>query len=98
MSPGPSRRPNLGGGMILVIASAIALAMTRQIDEPPYYLSDALALLRVVFAVEKWGVPWLVTLAWAAMTIRLRRPRPSIRRLWRQPGAIAMLMATLASL
>lgn len=91
------RRPNLGDGMILVVASAIALGITRQVEPPPYLVNLG-PTFGATFAVQKWGLPWLVALAWAVMTIRLRRPRPSLRRIWRQPGAVGLAMAVVSSL
>ncbi len=93
------RRPSLGDAMIVVVASALALSITRYVVAEPTPLGEGgPAAYRAAFAIERWALPWLLTLAWAALAIRLRRPRPAIRRVWRQPGAVGSVLAAVASL
>jgi hypothetical protein len=95
--PTASCRPaNLVDVMILVGAGAIALTITRTVDPAPPF-NWAYLYLRVAFFIEKYLLPWLIALSWAMMAIRLRWPRPSLRRLWRQPGAIASVMIVLTT-
>jgi hypothetical protein len=80
--------------MILVGATAIALTMMRLVDFTPPYRTTPL-YDHIAFFIEKYLLPWLIALSWAMMAIRLRRPRPPMRRLWRQPGATASAMIVL---
>lgn len=98
MQASSCRRPNVGDGMILVIAAAVALGTSRQVGELPIWLVGGSRSSEIVFYLKKWGLPWFVTLAWAALAVRLRRPRPLLRRVRRQPGAVASCMTILASI
>jgi hypothetical protein len=82
--------------MILVAATATALTITQMVDATPPFRWVYL-YIRVGFFIEKYLLPWLIALSWAMMAIRLRRPRPLLLRLWRQPGAIASAMIVLAT-
>jgi hypothetical protein len=96
MNSNPCRRPNLGDGMILIIAAALALAGVRQYDQGPLAgLGYSSTSIRLIFWIEEWINPWLVTMAGAALAIRLRKPRPPCRRIWRQPGTIASALGLL---
>ena len=99
-----TRRPNLGDAMILVVAAALAMAITKQTDAWPHpirigevtigsYDSEA---LRATVWITKWISPWLVTLAVAVLVIRFRQPRPVSRRILCQPGALASTLGILA--
>ncbi len=88
MKSGACRRPNLGDLIILIVASALAMAITRQIpDEDGFYLSYF--GLSVNRWIGRWVLPWIVTMTLGSLVIRLRRPRPSLRRVLRQPGFVA---------
>ena len=84
----PCRKFNLGDGMILIAAAAVAFAIIRAIPNP----------------VARWPFRYTLNylspscecLTLACLAVRLRRPRPDRRRLWRQPGAIACVSAAVA--
>lgn len=85
MTRQPARKLSILDGMILVAATAIGLALARW-----------------VISIEPSGswhgyIQWLppILLCWSAATlaIRLRPPRPSLRRVFRQPGAASLVMA-----
>jgi hypothetical protein len=104
MKPGTCRRPNLGDAMILIVAAALAMAITKQVDaRPPFDLigQDIISAfgsrsMEATLWFVKWISPWLVTLAGALLVIRCRQPRPRLRRIWRQPGALASTLGILA--
>jgi hypothetical protein len=105
MQPGSTRRPNLGDAMILIVAAALAMAITKQVDARPPFILVIGAVPISAFGSEamgatlwivKWISPWLVTLAGALLVIRCRQPRPRLRRIWRQPGALASTLGILA--
>jgi hypothetical protein len=53
---------------------------------------------RLLWLVTSWLTPGLIPWAFATILLRLRRPRPSLRRLVRQPGFAACLAVALLSL
>jgi hypothetical protein len=83
--------------MVLVLATAIALALARRgiIEARTGYRTaveeNAWRAIIVVFHAE---VCWSLALAW----LRLRLPRPRWRRLMRQPGFEASLAAVISLL
>jgi hypothetical protein len=104
------RRFRLADGLILVAATAVGLAASRflapnltlrqfsnYVTKPPdggwslTSISGSTAELSA-FAV----IPGLVGWTLACLVLRLCRPRPPWRRLSRQPGTMACLMATVA--
>ena len=98
-----SERPfTIVDAMILIAATAVGLGVTRDWTEP--FLMDMLRVYEVppasglVNTAEAVLTP--ITLYWtiAVVGIRLRRPRPSLRRLGRQPGLVACLAVILATL
>jgi hypothetical protein len=104
MQSGSCRRPNLGDAMILIVAAALAMAITKQVDaRPPFVLiknvivsafgSDAMV---ASLWIAKWISPWLLTMAVALLVIRFRQPRPRLRRIWHQPGTLASTLGILA--
>lgn len=88
----PKCRPfRMSDAMILIAATAIGFAEARGllVDHdasrlPTMYLA---ALSLATTLLPAWSIAFLV--------IRLRRPRPSLVLLWRQPGAIACLMSAI---
>jgi hypothetical protein len=100
MQPGSCRRANLGDAMILIIAAALAMAITKQVDAHPHFIligqveigaNDSQAMGATLW-IAKWISPWLFTMAGALLVIRFRQPRTRFRRIWRQPGAVASIL------
>jgi hypothetical protein len=106
-----TRKFRVTDGMILVAATAVGLAVSRAItpDEmsfvriwesatkplnvrwSPLFIAQSTAELCTVFVV-----PSLVTWTLACLLLRLGKPRLPWRRLTRQPGWMACLIATSA--
>jgi len=73
----------IADAMILVAAAAIGLALARATIDHAFWMSSG---------PTKYAGPisgFLVALTMAYIPIRLRRPRPALRRLMRQPGVTA---------
>ena len=82
------RRFTILDAMILVVASALAFTLLRSfVFRTLPGLSNGQGLLAVVMGGL---VTWTPTLLW----LRLRRPRPTLRRLARQPGFAASIAGT----
>ena len=92
------RKLTLSDAMIVGAATATALAVTRRADlwdyswtwSEPY--RDILCHIRwncfgASFVIAAWSLAFLI--------LRLRRPRPMLRRLARQPGMVACTVATV---
>jgi amino acid transporter len=105
--PPNRRRFTLLDGMILVAAPAVGLGVLRGAGP----LSDWMELPGAILANWAWDrnlidqlvgelllfvMPSAVTTSLAVLAIRLRRPRPSWRRLARQPGLVAGLALVAA--
>jgi hypothetical protein len=96
MEPSPARpaasKFTMADLMILVAGCAVAVVwtkayygdLTRQLELP-----DALWKVKLHYLFRA-PVPSLTSIGLALLVCRLRPPRPSIRRLARQPGAVAM--------
>ncbi len=90
------RRFVLIDGMILVAATAVGFALLRV-----YQGSIAVDMDKsLLWQHHYWGrvdaaQPLLWSWTMAAVVLRLRRPRPEIRRLLRQPGAVACWVGAL---
>ena len=96
------RRLNLVDLAILVLAAAVGFVAVRRDLEAlaawpfgegsqEFYLwTNPLVLAKAVI-VEVWLMVW--TAAWLAL--QLRRPRPQLRRLSRQPGFVACFSASV---
>ncbi len=86
----PARRLTLADAMILVAATAAAMAMARALapKAPP----------RGAARLLDWYVLFALLICWtvALFAVRLRRPRPPLRRLALQPGLLATATATTA--
>ncbi|WP_435008098.1 hypothetical protein P12x_005373 [Tundrisphaera lichenicola] len=105
----PRRNFGLADAMILVAASAIGLAATGWLTDgeplkeaweifstPP---QDGWTIGNILMMVGLLGITFVVPslAAWtlACLLMRFRDPRPARRRLVRQPGAMACLIATI---
>lgn len=102
MGDGVRRRFQLIDGMILVAATALGFAYVHS-NRATWYLWYMTQPGSHAFNAGKWmGIGLLfaipVTLTWtlALLAIRLRTPRPPLRRLTRQPGFVACLAAVLS--
>lgn len=85
-SPARMRRGfTLADGMIYIAATAIGLSITREWNNLPAGSLHQIAL----------GLPLLATWSVATFLVCLRKPRPDLRRLGRQPGAVACAIATV---
>ena len=85
--------------MGLIIAVAAGLAWARALDEDPLgSLADFrwAPLKSAIFLLILSG-PILSTLSLMVLFLRLRRPRPARRRLARQPGFLACVIAAAGS-
>jgi hypothetical protein len=88
--------------MILVAATATGLALARQTlelgpifaESPPRTL--AYNVMQAIRYTLLAGLPFLLTWTPALVVIRLLPPRPSLRRVARQPGFVACVVASLA--
>ena len=84
-----SRRFSLLDGMILVAGMGLAVAGCR----PQYYERSG---MRLPFTLLAMAGVCLVVLTFSILALRLRHPRPPLRRLVRQPGFLACLGASVA--
>ncbi|MDB5352456.1 MAG: hypothetical protein JWN86_3703 [Planctomycetota bacterium] len=99
----PRRRFTILDGLSLVAATAVGLGISRAVIAPmvggfPTSLPD-LKMAALVLLIAMLPVVWAWTLA--LIPLRLRGPRPSYRRLYRQPGwtaAIATLIGPLGEM
>ena len=97
------RRFSLLDAMILVAATAVGFGGIRicspefysyqytPIPPPPWLNWSAVVFSNWAFYLSPLPAAWTV----AAVVFRLRSPRPPIRRLMRQPGAVASTAATM---
>jgi hypothetical protein len=97
MNPSPVRKFSILDAMILVAASALGLALIRFLYATGRYLSMGRPWYAFVaqYTVEA-TVPFLITWTLAFLVLRLRQPRPRLRRLLRQPGMVACGAAVVA--
>jgi hypothetical protein len=78
--------------MILIAGCAVGIFWT-QVYYKSIVAQDALMVLDWKFRIPMLSIypsPILVTISVALLVCRLRKPRPNLRRLFRQPGAVAM--------
>lgn len=94
-----TRRFTIADGMILIGFTAVGLAWTARVwriaswmDKPPETWGQAWNWLVAFFAL---AMPCLLFWTLAVSVLRMRTPRPSRRRITRQPGMTACLAATL---
>src|SRR4051812_32544846 len=105
------RKFRVSDGLALVAATAVGLAASRAItpDEltperiwefatnPPQGVWSLLFIAQFTAELSSFAVvPSLATWTVACLLLRLTRPRPPWRRLSRQPGGMACLIATVA--
>jgi hypothetical protein len=100
MRPGKCRRPQIIDLMILVCAVAIGMYVSRQAESRIKWgtgLSQAAPpwSMRTIDWIETSVLPWVVLMALATLIIRLRHPRPTLRRILRQPGAVACTLGMM---
>lgn len=92
--------------MVLVAAAAISIYLSKLHHEDltarnAYDWRGNLAawtrpwLLSYAEWVKGWAFCWLVPLSWAFLAIRIRQPRPCLRRLLQQPGMAALALTGL---
>ena len=106
MSVERCRRFTLSDAMILVVATAVGCGLikwsgtdvVRLFDPDPRYKQSSFGgyLSSFVGGTHYTVVPFLASWSPAMVLIRMRTPRPSRRRLFRQPGVVATSAATLA--
>jgi len=107
MSSRPPRRISLLDAMILIAAMALGLSLQRvYTPDLLFALSQEYGQFRLesglgrataaVLRALLLSLPWGLTLTVAALGIQFRPPRPRLRRLIRQPGPTACLIAFLA--
>jgi hypothetical protein len=98
--PEPCRKPNLIDGMIVVAALAVGMAFARAVigeGPPALALAPVPGRFRALQIVHDGALACLVMLTLADLVIVLRRPRPSLGELARQPGAAACFGALVTS-
>src|SRR4051794_6753460 len=100
MSKPPRRTFTLLDAMILVAATAIGLAVARYISDAPVALSEVEFGGGRIYAWFRNAMRWLtcIALMWSLflLPIRLRQPRPTFRRLMRQPSTRACCTIALS--
>src|SRR4051794_5949557 len=88
--PGPTRRFTLADLLILVAAAGVALmVLILHLRQEERADIDRSRPPTVVVTFTQWILgllPFLVMAAFALLLMRFRRPRPSRRRVFRQPG------------
>src|SRR5688500_16484157 len=105
------RKFTVADSLILVGATAVGLAASRAITpgeltfqmvwesatNPPQGVWSLLSIAQFTAELSSFAVvPSLATWTVACLLLRLTRPRPPWRRLSRQPGGMACLIATAA--
>lgn len=103
-----SERPfSVADGLVLIGATAVGLALVRDWGTPGWCsermgllwgqtLSPARRILHSAEVAASWTIPFGMSLTVALAILRLRQPRPPIRRIARQPGAVACFAALTA--
>lgn len=91
----PTRRLSVSDAIIGVAAACVWLALTRSYAQRSSLVSIwFLGHFGVVHILRNQGGFFLVIASLTMLLIRLRGPRPTRRRLWRQPGLAASAGAT----
>jgi hypothetical protein len=105
MRDGQCREFTLMDAMTLVAATALGCGLIKssRMDVPslfapdPHYRPFPVGYISGVASTMTWTVvPFLASWSLGLLLLRMRRPRPERRRLFRQPGVVAMSAATLA--
>jgi hypothetical protein len=93
--------------LVLIGAAAVGLALVRGWQDPRwcglmvgYYWDQpsppARGAIHATSVAVSWTIPFAMSLTVALLALRLRPPRPSIRRIASQPGAVACAAALAA--
>jgi hypothetical protein len=87
----------LTDAMLLVVAVAVALSVNRADWRDSFYWSlvnsyDSIKTFLIL------ALPHVAAITVALVAIRMRKPRPALRRLARHPGAVACMVALAALL
>jgi hypothetical protein len=99
-----SRKFAILDAMIAVAAVSVGIALVRAtaptidtIWRPPYvtYVPGT-RNITVVYGLLSYVLPFLAAWTPALLFLRLRQPRPRLRYVFRQPGTVACVAATLA--
>jgi hypothetical protein len=102
------RQFTLIDAIALVASAAIGLALVRGWESPNWCMepmafafpnptpSTPRQLVRAVSLAVSWTIPFAMTSTVAILILRMRRPRPSFRRIARQPGTVGCASALLA--
>lgn len=95
MSPLSARKFTLVDAMVLIAAIAIALVLIRPFWKEVYFTPMRSPREAILFglSVEVILEPLALTLSLAVGLLRLRKPRPRLRRVFRQPGMAACMAA-----
>ena len=93
MATNACRKFSVFDGMILIAATAVGIALARDWYEPSMKMAEVRGPIIGVYVASVW-----LMAAWslALLYLRLRQPRPSLRRIGSQPGTIASVAAALA--
>lgn len=97
----PCRKPNLLDAMILIAAGAVGLGLGRAaiIDgRPRRALPPSFRFMQALQDLHAGAVACVLTLSIALVVIRLRRPRPPILALLKQPGWMGCVGSTVMTL
>jgi len=100
----PIRRFAISDAMVLIAAAAVGTAalratapnvalLRRELGDAP---SQGIRIYLLHSYALKVAVPFLAAWTSALLFLRLRQPRPRLRRVFQQPGTIACVVATLA--
>ncbi len=105
---GPTERAfSVADVLVLIGAAAAGLALVRGWQDPfwcgihiGFYPGQPTSLARrIQHAISvgiSWTIPFAMTLTIALVALRFRPPRPTFRRIARQPGAVACASALAA--
>jgi hypothetical protein len=99
----PPRKFSLADAMVLIAAIALGFCLVRLTSPPGSDIWSSLSMAKggmsTFVMIQNAGQlvgPFLVTLTFALLMLRLRRPRPHLRRVLSQPGSTACIAATIA--
>jgi len=101
----PSRRFVISDAMVVIAAAAGGTALIRAIslDDIVRLLSDrngayepGLRNILLIQSALSYVLPFLAAWTPALLFLRLRQPRPRLGRVFKQPGTVACVVATLA--
>ena len=93
-----SRSFNLADATILVVAAAVALSVTRADSIFTLLFESRIDLYHRIRYTLDLVLPHAAAMTAALLVMRLRMPRPTLRRLARQPGVAACEVALAALL